>query len=1106
MSSKVIAINGAGGSASAYLIANYLNQNEQALIIVPGRVRSERLAEDLSFFCDREIMILPPDEEVFLKYEAKNQDQEIERAKVLKAIRTNENLIVIATASGAIKRLPQLKEYENNRIQISVGKEISLDGLKESLTLLGYERTDTVFSPGQFSVRGGILDIFTPDNDEPYRIEFFGDEVDSLRSFDVESQRSVENRQSLEITPALLKKEDELNDEDLKSGEFSYIWDFMLSGKIFVEDPDRINESLELRYNELWNDLDYLVEKGQASKAEGSLITGPADLNNLYNRFKENTGLNQKGDKESILYFLQPFAKMIKGFNSLSEIVGFKSQPVTKYNGHMDILSRDIRKLAEQSYHIIISASAPGRVESLTDFLREEDLDGYASVKAGYLGSGMIIPDKKLCYISDGDIFDNSKISGKKRRHKAASKGKAIQTFTELHKGEYVVHDNHGIGVFQGIEELNDQGVIRDYIKIRYKGHGILYVPVEQMDVVQKYIGSEGKSPKINKLGSDEWRRTKQRARKAVAEMTDELIELYAKRKAEQGYAFSEDTVWQADFENAFPYEETPDQLRSIEEIKIDMEKEEPMDRLLCGDVGYGKTEVAARAIFKCLIEGKQAAMLVPTTILASQHFDTLKDRLKDYPFTVELMSRFRSEKDLKIIAEKIAQGKVDLVIGTHRILSKDVKFKDLGLLVVDEEQRFGVAHKESLKHLKAGVDVLTLSATPIPRTLNMSLTGIRDMSLISEPPEERYPVQTYVMEQDDDLIREVINRELDRGGQVFVVYNRVRGIITLANKIKELVPEAKVSVGHGQMNENSLEEVMRQFVSGETDVLVATTIVESGLDIPNANTLIVLESDKCGLSQLYQLRGRVGRSNKIAYAYLMYQKEKVLTEVAEKRLRAIKEFTEFGAGFKIAMRDMELRGAGNVLGAEQSGHMMDVGYEMYARLVEEAAKKARGEEVHEKREDFTVELKSAANIPSWYIEDESIKLAMYKRIADITSSEDAEDVMDELMDRFGEIPKETMNLIKISIIRTLAEKTHLSRIHEQNNKLYLTLPSDIKGEEGTTNGGESLISPYTVMKLNEEFGNNILFHGGKEPYFALTTKSMTKLDDAINALKIMNM
>ena len=1075
MNNNKMAITGVSGSVSAYVIASVLRQDRKAIVIVPGRVRSERLAEDLSFFCDRNIYVLPPDEEVFLKYEAKNQDQNIECAKIIKSFLSHDNGIIIAPSSGAIKRLLPHSIYEKKGINIKIGDVISFDSVKESLMTLGYERVDIVYAPGQFSTRGGIIDVFSPDMNHPCRIELFGDEIDSMRSFDSETQRSIENVDKIDIFPAKA-----FSDSLQSEGEdYEYIWNYMSKGDVFIEDPSRIKESLDLRFKELWNDLEYLVEKDQATKEEGRFITGYDDFEKVYSC-------------ESV-YFLQPFARKIDGVDHYTELRNINVHPVTAYNGHMDLLLRDLKNYSEKDYDITITASSESRVVSLKDFIKENNLGSKVKVKQGYLSTGMILPEEDKCFISDRDIFDSAKIGGRKRKHKAASKGRAIQSFTELHQGEYVVHDNHGIGIFQGIVEMDDQGTIRDYIKIKYQGNGFLYVPVEHMDVVQKYIGSEGKSPKIHKLGSGEWKRAKQRARKAIAEMTDELIQLYAKRKAEGGYSFSEDTVWQAEFESSFPFEETYDQLKSIQEIKEDMEKDEPMDRLLCGDVGYGKTEVAARAIFKCLIEGKQAAMLVPTTILASQHFETLKERMKDYPFVIELMSRFRSDKEMTDIANKLKRGDVDFVIGTHRILSSDIKFKDLGLLVIDEEQRFGVNHKEKIKKLKAGIDVLTLSATPIPRTLNMSLTGIRDMSLITEPPEERYPVQTYVLEQDDDLIREVISRELDRGGQVFVVYNRVRGIVRIAERIRSLIPEAKVAVGHGQMNENSLEEVMKNFVSGDIDILVATTIVESGLDIPNANTLIVLDADKCGLSQLYQLRGRVGRSNRIAYAYLMYQKEKVLTEVAEKRLRAIREFTEFGAGFKIAMRDMELRGAGNVLGAEQSGHMMDIGYEMYARLVDEAARAARGEVIPERKKEFIIELKTNAHIPSWYIEDESVKIAMYKRIADIDNQDDYQDVLDEIMDRFGEIPKETLNLIKVSRLRSLAEKSKLSRIHEQNGKIYLSLI------------GENSISPYVVMSLGEVFGTRVLFHGGKDPYLLLTPEKNMKLDDTIKALEIIN-
>lgn len=1113
---KRIAISGTGGSASAKVISDLLatkgdEPKRQCLVIVSGRSRADRLAQDLSFFCDREILVLPPDDDVLLNYDARNQDNEIERARVLKAVREEEGILVVAPASGAFKKLPRPDAFEKNSIKVSIGDELSPDKVRESLVLMGYESVDLVYGPGQFSFRGGIVDVFTPYGTDPVRIEFFGDEVDGIRSFEANTQRSIGSLESVELLPASTNK----YEDDAEPS--AYIWDYMsarvmpsvnelvnasadesgdgpadetsdrtgggtrvvtsLAPLVVFEDPDRIYDYLELREQELWSDLEYLIEKDKATKEDAKKITGIADLTEAYSLPE--------------VIFLQPFAKAIKGVDTLDELRSFSFIPVTNYNGHMELLRKDMADWGKKGYRVEIAVSSERRMETLGEFLSEEGFNSFATLREGSVSAGLILPEEGggRCYISDGDIFDTSKTFAKKKK-KASSRGRKLQSFTELKPGEYVVHEDHGIGVFQGIVELETLGTTKDCIKIKYQGSSVLYVPVESMDEVQKYIGSEGKAPKISKLGSDEWERTKQRARKAISDMTDELVELYAKRKASKGYAFSEDTVWQKDFEDDFPYEETEDQLQAIEEIKADMEKAEPMDRLLCGDVGYGKTEVAARAIFKCLIEGKQAAMLVPTTILASQHYETLKERFKNFPFTIELMSRFRSDKELDKIAEGLAKDKVDLVIGTHRILSKDVKFKDLGLLVVDEEQRFGVAHKEKIKQMKAGVDVLTLSATPIPRTLNMSLTGIRDMSLINEPPEERYPVQTYVLEQDDSLIREIIQRELDRGGQVFAVYNRVRGIHRIAEKLQTLVPEARIAIGHGQMGEKTLEEVMRGFVAGETDILVATTIVESGLDIPNANTMIVFDADKCGLSQLYQLRGRVGRSNRIAYAYLTYQKDKVLTEIAEKRLRAIREFTEFGAGFKIAMRDMELRGAGNILGAEQSGHMMDVGYEMYARMVDEAARRVRGEKIPEKREGFTLELKTVANIPKWYITEENIKLALYKRIADIESAEDSEDVMDELLDRFGDIPSETINLIKVSRIRYLASTIGIARIYEQQDRVYITF------------GEGSPVNAYTVMKLGETFGPKVFYHDGKESYISFS-KNLEKLDMTLDILEL---
>ena len=788
---------------------------------------------------------------------------------------------------------------------------------------------------------------------------------------------------------------------------------------------------------------------------------------------------------------LTPFTKAVKGVHTLSQVHHVQSRQMVTFNNRMELLETELKEYVKKKYRVTIVCSSKERTENLKEFTGRIGLAEKVFFAEGSLTSGMDFPEEKICYISENDIFSGQK-AVKRKKKKKKTKSEQIQTFADMQKGDYVVHENHGIGKFLGMEQLTVQGEKKDYLKIKYAGNDMLYVPVEQMDIIQKYIGSDGIAPKVNKLSGGEWKATKAKAKAAIAEMAKELLDLYAHRKMQKGHAFAEDTVWQREFEDAFPYEETDDQLRCIEEIKEDMERPAAMDRLLCGDVGFGKTEVAARALFKCIADGKQAAVLVPTTILANQHYYTLKERFEQFPLKVEMLSRFRSEARQAQIIDELNKGQIDLIIGTHRLLSNDIRFKDLGLLVIDEEQRFGVAHKEKIKQMKQNVDVLTLSATPIPRTLNMSLTGIKDMSLIEEPPEERYPVQTYVLEQDDAMMREIITRELDRGGQVFVVYNRVRGINKIADTIRDLVPEARVAVGHGQMNEHALEDVMLSFINGEYNVLVATTIIESGIDIANANTMIIIDADKYGLSQLYQLRGRVGRSNRMAYAYLMYQKDKVLTEVAEKRLKAIKEFTEFGAGFKVAMRDLEIRGAGNLLGSEQSGHMMNIGYELYCKLVDDAVRALQGEIVNENKEEITVELMVTANIPNWYIENETLKLQMYKKIASVSTEEDEDEIIDEMMDRFGDVPRETLNLIRVSRIRSLAEELSVTRIFEQQGKVIVAFAE------------KNPLSGYALMNVNDAFGMRAFVHGGKEPYIRLTTRPADKLSDCVRLLQIL--
>ncbi len=1095
----------------------------QSLIITSSHAKAKRLAEDLSFFVDCKIYVIPDEEQLFLKYEAKSHGSLEERLKALKALLSGESCVVIAPILGAVKKLAPHRIFEQSTVRFALGDEADHEQIKKNLTFMGYERAAYIESKGQYSVRGGIVDVFPADSEYPYRIEFFDRTVDSIRTFDPLTQRSVENLKSVEIYPAeqmvqeenlfqhaadklakaydayarrladpqreqLLQRKNQLlefieqtaNVQLLENyihyfyEDTEYLWDYMKDGStVMIEDPDRVREVMEFREKEDREDFKTLLERGEAVPGDFKAFPGKADLESLY--------------KQSPLYLFTPFQKQLKGVDRLDASIQITSKQAPVFNGRMDFLETELKGYLKQNYDISIVCATDERIENIKNFIERFDTSHQIRLAKGSLTSGMEYPEEKIVYLWDGDIFTTQK----HRKSKTSEKrGKPIKTFTDIRKGDYVVHENHGIGKFIGVEQLTIQKVKKDYLKIKYAGEDMLYVPVEQMDMIQKYIGADGAAPRINKLSGGEWKKTKAKAKAAIANMAKELLEISAERASRGGYAFASDSIWQREFEDMFPYEETADQLRCIKEIKADMEKPISMERLLCGDVGYGKTEVAARAIFKCIADGKQAAVLVPTTILANQHYYTFKDRFEKFPFKVEMLSRFRSEKQQEAIIEAVKQGSVDVLIGTHRLLSKDIGFKDLGLLVIDEEQRFGVQHKEAIKKLKKNVDVLTLSATPIPRTLHMSLVGIKDMSLIEEPPEERYPVQTYVLEQDDELIRDAIQRELDRDGQVYVVFNRVRGIYKIASQIASLVPDAVVAVGHGQMNEKQLEDVMIDFVNHESNVLVATTIIESGIDIPNVNTIIILDADRFGLSQLYQLRGRVGRSTRMAFAYLMYQKDKVLTEVAEKRLRAIKEFTEFGAGFHIAMRDLEIRGAGNLLGTEQHGHMMNIGYELYCKLVDDAVRALGGEIVNPDREETSIEIDIPAYIPETYISDELLKLHMYKKIAAIRDDEDEAEVLDELIDRFGEPPAEVENLVKVSHIRAMAEKAGIIRIHEEPKKIVFDFLE------------KNQLTPELVASLSAEFGMGILIHGGVKPFIKISHNGKNKLHLATIFLK----
>ncbi|MGN0702658.1 MAG: transcription-repair coupling factor [Lentihominibacter sp.] len=1140
----MINIAGASEGRIAPIITEILEDRKgQCLIIVPTLNRAKRLQTDLSFFSalngrkDR-ILILPPEDESLIAYEAKSNDSLLERMKALKSLVSGENCIVIAPVTGALKKMPPADVFRENVIKLTLGEDIDISGLAEKLQTMGYERVSMLEARGEYSIRGGIIDIFTPEGEMPFRIELFDTEIDSIRTFNLETQRSEDVLRDISIYPCsqllrerelfnrasgrirrayerAIRKNPELGEplqhrkeqllEYLDSminlqymekflgyfyDEVQHVWDYMSEPVIMIDDPARCLETLETFEKERSYDIEELLRSGRGIKEDFGGLLNPDDFFDIYN-LPENRGIQG--------YIFTPFVMTIKGGRNsaggpfLSELRQVETRQTHQYAGHTDQLKGDIEGYIARGFDVTIVCSSQEKMNNMLEFVQHESFNdrllpgrakaGSVRVVQGVLTAGMELTYRQECFIWEGDVFGGGRTVRRKGRRSAARKDSPavrIRSFADVEKGDYVVHESHGIGRFTGIEQLIVQGMKQDFLKVEYAGTDMLYVPVDQLGSLQKYIGAEGVAPRINKLSGNEWKATRARAEAAVSDMAEELLRVANIRREKPGYAFSEDTPWQKEFEDSFPYAETEDQLRCIEEIKGDMQKPYPMDRLLCGDVGFGKTEVAARALFKCVTEGKQAAVLVPTTLLANQHYYTLKERFEKFPVRVEMLSRFRTAAQQETIIKGLGRGEIDLVIGTHRILSKDVKFKDLGLLVIDEEQRFGVRHKEKIKQMRENIDVLTLSATPIPRTLHMSLSGMKDMSTIDEPPEDRYPVQTYVMEEDDFLIREVIGKELARGGQVYVLYNKVKSINTVADRISSLVPSASIAVGHGQMRESELEDIMVDFARGDYDILVSTTIIESGIDIPNVNTMIILDADRFGLSQLHQLRGRVGRGGRIAYAYLMYRKDKVLSEIAEKRLKAIRDFTEFGSGFRIAMRDLELRGAGNLLGREQSGHMLEIGYELYCKLLDEAlAKAAAGEtgmdEVHAETEATAVNLPIPALIPSRYIDDEMLKLQMYKKAALVETSEDASDLMDEFIDRFGDPPAETQNLIRIAVIRSAAGRMGITEISQEGYKLKFTLTPDVKFRENT------------VPDLVAAYGEKIAFNGGKNPFIRLT-------------------
>jgi transcription-repair coupling factor (superfamily II helicase) len=1104
-------ITGISGSRIACFAARNMENRKKALIIVSTRRTAERLRDDLSFFSQKNIYLMPEEEEIQALYEARDTAALTERIRALWALTSDDDAVVIAPVSAVLKPSESRERFVSSVIELEIGKRIEPAELRERLVLAGYEASQVTESRGEFSSRGGIMDIFPPNSDDPVRVEFFDDEIDSIRSFDPVSQRSVENMISVSIAPAvefmpteaerkkalgrILKEYDrrieklaaERDEKNLKDGRIERLQE--LRGRLEEMFTGLTNLQVFAEY------LDYFgVEKSYLWEymVDGTvMVCDPSRTVETIPEFEKKEDFYSVYDYDGDVIIFTPFPERLKGCGQLDSVVNVKSRQVAPFNGQMDLFASEVAAQLKRGYEVRLVSSSQERSDRLREFLDEQDVHGDIFYMTGDLSAGMVLEDEKKCIITERDIFPNIKKSAKRKRKRR----KDQLEFSDLHKGDYVVHEEHGIGRFEGIKTLEADGEVKDYLKIHYAGSDVLYIPTDQLDIIQRYIGNEGNAPKLSKLSGGDWHRTRAKARKAIEEIASDLVDLYAEREMGGGYAFSEDTVWQKEFEDDFPYNETDDQLKAIEEIKEDMEKPLPMDRLLCGDVGYGKTEVAARAIFKCISEGKQAVLLAPTTLLANQHYHTLKERFSKFPFEVEMLSRFVDEGRQKKILEGMANGTVDFVIGTHRLLSNDVKFNDLGLLVIDEEQRFGVKHKEKIKKLRKNVDVLTLSATPIPRTLSMSLSGIKNISMIEEPPEDRYPVQTFVTPQDDTLMAEVIQRELSRGGQVYVICSRVKGINDVAEHIRHLAPGAVVDVGHGRMDESNLENVMIRFDEGETDILVATTIVENGIDIANANTMIILNADRFGLAQLYQLRGRVGRSDRIAYAYLMYQPQRVLTETARKRLAAIREFTEFGAGFKLAMRDLEIRGSGNVLGEAQHGHISGIGYELYVKEIDRAVRRLKGERVPEKRAEIAIEADIPARIPQEYIQDESLRLQAYKKIAQIRTREDAEDVVNELIDRFGDPPEVTIDLIAVSEVKSIAEKFGVEKVTVRGGRLVIEFAPDNDADA------------YTLIMTKQKFGSDMVIGGGSNPAVSLRIGSertaqrllelMTAMEDA---------
>ncbi len=1108
--------------------------SRRAIVVLPDEASARKFASDVNEFTGKgkKAFFYPARDYSFNSSQGQSREYEHIRLQTLCNILSDEYSVLACSVEAALQLTIPPDELRKRILKIDLNTEISPKELTETLTAAGFKRTDNVEGAGQYAVRGGIVDFFPPDATEPVRIELWGDNVDNISTFDPSSQRRTDTLDFCEITPAT--EIIFMDAEDLKSK----ITDFIktVSGKGARKAKEALNNDLELleagvnlssvdKYLSLAydspasifdyckDDLLFVIESAMVKdKAESS-----TKLFNQEIKAQFENGVLAKG----LDTFTLTFPQLLNIYESkkvfyidtfprgtfdtpVKSLTSFNVQQTPVWNGSLEVLLDDLRPALRNKEKCIIVAGTEKAAGALAEALETEDVkamyfpvlpaefpQNIVTVLPGGLSGGFRYPNEKFTIISYGRGGHNA--SGVKKRRKNYKAADAIQSLEELSKGDYVVHSVHGIGIFEGIQKLDVSGVTKDFIKITYAKGGALYVPVTQLDLVSKYIGpkDDTKTLKLSTLGGKDWEKLKQRVKSSAKNMAKELIALYSRRMKMQGYAFSPDIDMQNDFERRFEYEETDDQLRTINEIKRDMEKPHPMDRLLCGDVGFGKTEVALRAAFKCIADGKQCAILVPTTILALQHYNTIKRRFEGFPIEAEMLSRFRSSKEQTRIIKALKRGAIDIIVGTHRLISKDIVFKDLGLIIVDEEQRFGVGQKERLKEMYPDVDCLTLSATPIPRTMNMAMSGIRDMSVIEEAPMDRSPVQTYVLEHDWGVLAEAMEKELRRGGQVYYLHNKVETIEKTAAKIKELLPEANVGIGHGKMSEDELSDVWRNLLDGEIDVLVCTTIIETGVDVPNANTLIIENANNLGLAQLHQIRGRVGRSARRGFAYLTFTRGKELTEIATKRLTAIREYTEFGSGFKIAMRDLEIRGAGNLLGSEQHGHMEAVGYDMYMKLLSEAVTEEKGEAPQNSSKECLIDIRIDAHIPENYIESLPHRLAIYKRIADIKNDDDASDVIDELIDRFGDPPPSVEGLVKVALLRNTAAQSGIYEIGQNNNSLLLYVEK---------------IDMSKVALLVQGMRGRILVSTGPKPYITVKKASgqspLDALEEALNLLK----